>query len=498
MSVLLALTVFVCSLVFITSLASTAIMFLLYKRSLAVVHVPGPPVRNRLVGHVPFMAEFVSKRQYREQYLYECHLEYGPVVLIWLYIFPLVFICDSSAARMFLNDSSHPKPRWPYTLLRSVCGARFLGEGLVTTTDQESRERRHQAISPGFRRRYLKNLVGTFNDTTNKFIDTLLRMGQNGASVPMRKMFPAFTLEVIATVAFDEQLDSIHNKDHVLRESFVKVTDAIFQIMKDPVGCLCNWSFLKMSRKHCKKLRQAGTEIVRKRLDLNSSQGTDKRNDILDFILAAAESDRSLSMNDLVDEFVTFFFAGHDTTAIILSFMLENVLRHPDVKEKTLDEVNKVLSNRDDVEYEDLNQLDYIGCVFKEALRLYPPASGTARVISKNTTICGYPISQGTNISISFYCIQRSPSYWHDPLQFNPDRFHEGESNNLQAFMPFSVGNRSCLGRQFAEMEVKILFAKIFKRVKFELFPDKETGLIGEGLLLVPASDINCTLHELQ
>ena len=100
--------------------------------------------------------------------------------------------------------------------------------------------------------------------------------------------------------------------------------------------------------------------------------------------------------------------------------------------------------------------------VFKEALRLYPPASGTARVISKNTTICGYPISQETNISISFYCIQRSPSYWHDPLQFNPDRFHEGESNNLQAFMPFSVGNRSCLGHQFAEMEVKILFAKIF------------------------------------
>ena len=66
-------------------------------------------------------------------------------------------------------------------------------------------------------------------------------------------------------------------------------------------------------------------------------------------------------MNDLVDEFVTFFFAGHDTTAIILSFMLENVLRHPDVKEKTLDEVIKVLSNRDDVEYKDLNQLDYIG-----------------------------------------------------------------------------------------------------------------------------------------
>ena len=145
--------------------------------------------------------------------------------------------------------------------------------------------------------------------------------GQNGASVPMAKMFPAFNLEVIGPVALDEHLDSIGNKDHVLRASLVKVTDAIFRIMKHHVTCLFDWSFLKTTRSHCKRPRKVGAEIIKKRIDLNSSQEANKRNNILDFIISAARDDKSLSIDDLIDEFLTtFVFAGHDTTAIAFSF----------------------------------------------------------------------------------------------------------------------------------------------------------------------------------
>ena len=123
-----------------------------------------------------------------------------------------------------------------------------------------------------------------------------------------------------------------------------------------------------------------------------------------------------------------------------------------------------------------------------EALRLYPRATGTARVLSKKMTFCGHEVFEGANVSTSHYAMHRRP--------FNSDRFHQAESNNFQAFMPFFAGQHKFLGRQFAEMEVKVNFAKMFKRLTFELLPDKKASLIGENVFLVPAGDIGFIRNE--
>ena len=113
---------------------------------------------TRSLGQEPFtrsrflMAEFLAKGQFRGQYIYKCHLEYGPVILIWFYFISVVHICDSctsSAVCQYLTDSSSLKARWVYALVRSVCGERFLGTILATSTDHKAWERRHQTISPG-------------------------------------------------------------------------------------------------------------------------------------------------------------------------------------------------------------------------------------------------------------------------------------------------------------------------------------------------------------
>lgn len=133
------------------------------------------------------------------------------------------------------------------------------------------------------------------------------------------------------------------------------------------------------------------------------------------------------------------------------------------------EEVDAVVGFKEFVEYEDLGKLKYCGQVFKETLRLYPVAPGTARENLEEVTVSGFRIPAHSWIIFPFYVIHRLQNNFDDPEEFQPERFSTENCKNLGCYMPFSVGHRSCIGRQFATMEAKVILCKFFKNFNYEL-----------------------------
>lgn len=220
--------------------------------------------------------------------------------------------------------------------------------------------------------------------------------------------------------------------------------------------------------------------------------------DLLDMLLEARDADTGAQMSDqqIHDEVLTIFAAGHETTANTLTFAWYLLSQYPQVLARLQAEIDTVLQGRTPT-VADLPQLPYTQQVFKEAMRLYPaaPIVGPRRVLA-DTTVGGYSVPAGSRLIVSIYNIHRHPALWEKPLLFNPDRFAPEQSANRHhlAFMPFGAGPRKCIGNNLAEMEGPLLLAFGAQRYELRMQPGQpiETEM---AITLRPKDGLQMTLH---
>jgi cytochrome P450 len=197
----------------------------------------------------------------------------------------------------------------------------------------------------------------------------------------------------------------------------------------------------------------------------------EQKDDLLSILLRAREEDgTSMSDDQVRAEALTLFGAGHETTAVALSWIWYMLATHPAVYQKVQQEVDSVLQGRSPT-YTDLAKLPYSLQVLKETLRLYPPAYAMSRVALHDVEIDGYQVRKWQTVLMSPYAIHRRPDYFPHPEQFDPDRFTPENEKSLPryAYMPFGAGPRICIGNYFAMMEGHLLLATLAQRVNFEL-----------------------------
>ena len=172
--------------------------------------------------------------------------------------------------------------------------------------------------------------------------------------------------------------------------------------------------------------------------------------------------------DDLIrDQILTMLIAGHDTSTALLAWALHLLSVHPDVMGRAQTEVDAVLGH-DAPTAANVEQLEYLDAVIKEALRLYPPIHVGNRIVRNDTVIAGYEISAGTRLMASIYLTHRDERYWDAPTEFRPDRFARGaERPAAFTYVPFGGGPRVCIGATFAQVEAKVVLGRILQR--FEL-----------------------------
>jgi cytochrome P450 len=182
------------------------------------------------------------------------------------------------------------------------------------------------------------------------------------------------------------------------------------------------------------------------------------------------ESGEGMSEAQIIDEVLTIFTAGHETTANALSWSFYLLSQHPHVVTKLHNELTAVLNGRAPT-FDDLTSLPYTRAVLEESLRLYPPAVSLLRLTANETTLAGHTIPKGALMLANIRNIHRHPKLWPQPHTFDPERFMPENRENIPrlAFMPFGIGPRVCIGNQLALTEGMLVLARIAQHFELKL-----------------------------
>jgi cytochrome P450 len=212
--------------------------------------------------------------------------------------------------------------------------------------------------------------------------------------------------------------------------------------------------------------------LVDRVIGLRVRDGPSDAPDMLDALIAARdpETGRAMDAVELRNNLLTFILAGHETTALALTWSLYLLAFDRDVQERARSESQEVLGDRS-ATAGDLESLGYVRQVVAEALRLYPPAALLTRRAAEDDRIADRPVRPGTLVMLPIYAIHRHALLWDRPNAFDPDRFapEAGRGRNRFSYLPFGAGPRACIGASFAMMEAQIILATLLARFSFEL-----------------------------
>lgn len=321
------------------------------------------------------------------------------------------------------------------------------------------------------KRRLLQN---TFRlDTVKKFKDVvvsesnlLLDSWRNlNGPIDIHSAMMHLTYQVIGKSLLSEDLTRTTNQvatsmDVSLLHLYKRIFGLAFPLSIPTAG---NLRFVRER----KQLHHIVDKILMQR-DVNVDHGSD---DLLDKMIQAQQSEDLFDSTWLRDEVVTLLLAGHETTANALTWVWYLLAQHPDVEQQVYDEITQHFNGPvDDVEK--LSNLSYTLKVFYEAIRLYPPIWAIERSTRETDEIGGYNIAKGSTLFISIYTLHRHPEFWQDANEFRPERF-DNMRNASMAYMPFGLGQRMCMGKNFAIQEAMIVLVYLVQHCRLRLVSDK-------------------------
>lgn len=261
-----------------------------------------------------------------------------------------------------------------------------------------------------------------------------------------------------------------------------------FQFLQHDLGDWTPWGRFVRRRKLLDKLLYQ--EINERRTQVET-QGED----ILSLLLSARdENGQPMTDVELRDELMTMLFAGHETTAIALSWALYWVHYIPEVRDKLLQELNSIdIANADPTT---ITQLPYLNAVCSETLRIYPVAFFSfTRILKVPMKFMGYDLSPEMRISPCIYLTHHRPDIYPEPERFKPERFLERQFSPYE-FFPFGGGNRRCLGMAFALFEMKLVLATILSNYSLELLDKVPLKPVRRGIVFAPNGGVNLMVKE--
>ena len=201
--------------------------------------------------------------------------------------------------------------------------------------------------------------------------------------------------------------------------------------------------------------------------------GEDAPDDLLTRLVRAGETDGRMDDGVIRDQLLTMLIAGHDTSTALFAWMLYLLGAHPDAMQRARAEVTSVLGGAPPAA-EHLPQLHYLDLVTRETLRLYPPLHIGNRQAAHDVALEGGTIPAGRRVMYSIYLSHRDPAHWENPTLFDPERFERQAAAPAFTYLPFGGGPRNCIGATFAQIEAKVVMARLLQRVQLELLPGQK------------------------
>ncbi|HEV2494774.1 MAG TPA: cytochrome P450 [Terriglobia bacterium] len=414
--------------------------------------VPPGPKPKLLLGHSPWTGDDPLRT------LTNWAREYGDVVYFRRFHYHVYFLNRPDLIEQVLvtDQRNFIKGRG------LQANRRLFGNGLLTSEgDYWFRQRR--LMQPAFHRERIAAYGKAMVASAARMIETW----RDGECRDVHEDMMRLALEIVAKTLFSTEVEA----------DVERVGATLSVLMKENRSARILLPFFRMLptpgnlryRTAVHQLDEIIYRIIREHRARDRDTG-----DLLSMLLRARDEDgRRMTDTQLRDEAMTLFLAGHETTALALSWTWYLLARYPDVERKLQTELREVLGGRAPA-VDDLPRLPYTERVIKESMRLYSPAYVIARIALSDCDISGYHVPRGASLVMSQWVMHRDPRYWDDPERFNPDRWTPEFEARLPRFVyfPFGGGPRVCIGASFALMEAALLLATIAQRFTLTLVPE--------------------------
>ncbi|XP_041972877.1 cytochrome P450 4g15-like [Aricia agestis] len=439
--------------------------------------------------------------------------KYGSVIRGWLGSKLIIFLSEPDDVEVILNSQVHIDKSTEYRFFKP-----WLGEGLLISSGEKWRSHR-KMIAPTFHINILKSFMDIFNQNSRNVVNKMKK--EAGKVFDVHDYMSGVTVDILLETAmgitketqdesgFDyamavmKMCDIIHQRHYKIwlrLDSIFKFTKFYKQQKKllSIIHGLTNKVIKLKKEKYVSNKGRVETEEVKRSsanepvlanektladtvfkgyrddLDFNDENdvGEKKRLAFLDLMIESAlNGTNKISDHEIKEEVDTIMFEGHDTTAAGSSFTLCLLGIHQHIQDRVYNELYDIFGDSDrPVTFEDTLQMKYLERVLFEALRMYPPVPIIARKLNTDVKIPtkGYVLPAGATVVIGTLVIHRNPKYYKNPHVFDPDNFLPENTSNRHyySYIPFSAGPRSCVGRKYALLKLKVLLATVLRNYK--------------------------------
>nr|UZE89940.1 cytochrome P450 CYP4G280 [Chrysoperla zastrowi sillemi] len=499
--------------------------------------IPGPP-------GVPFLGNaleiFLSTPEELLVKALEYSKHYGKVVKGWLGPYLVVFLIDPRDVEVILNSHVHIDKSDEYKFFKP-----WLGEGLLISTGEKWRTHR-KMIAPTFHMNILKSFMDVFNRNSLAVVKKMRK--EIDREFDVHDYMSGITVDILLETAMGVKRTHSDNAGFDYAVAVMKMCDILHQrhykfwMRFEPLFKLTNFAkkqleylgiihgltnkVIKTKKEEFLQNRVLGNEpnyfeqldsdaakIDQKEAKLSSqnnqssdpNKGTPLRDDLdeideqdvgekkrlafLDLMIETAHSTQNLTDEEIKEEVDTIMFEGHDTTAAGSSFVLCLLGIYKDVQDKVYQELYDIFGNSDrPVTYLDTLEMKYLERVIMETLRLYPPVPIIARKMNQEVKLASgdYTLPVGCTVVIGTYKIHHDPDYYKNPDTFDPDNFlpERTQNRHYYSYIPFSAGPRSCVGRKYAMLKLKVLLSTILRNYTIVSdLTEKDFRLTGDIIL---------------
>ncbi|XP_058228274.1 cytokinin hydroxylase-like [Rhododendron vialii] len=458
------------------------------KKTMEIQGVFGPKPRF-LTGNILDTATLVSKHTSRDMdsishdivgrllpHFLTWSQDYGKRFIYWNGIEPRMCLTETDLIKELLSKySTKAGKSW----LQQQGSKHFIGRGLLMANGDDWHHQRH-IVAPAFTGDKLKGYAGYMVDCTRQMLQSLHDAVEAGQTeLEIGEYMSRLTADIISRTEFDCSYEKGQQIFHLLT--------VLQRLCAQSSRHLCFPGSRFFPTKYNRETKSLKTEVERLLMEIIQSRkdcaeigrSSSYGNDLLGMLLDEMRRKKSgngfvISLRNMMqlimDECKTFFFAGHETTALLLTWTVMLLATDPKWQEKVREEVNEVCNNNGEPPSVDhLSKLNLLKMVINESLRLYPPASVLPRMAFEDFKLGDLHIPKGLSIWIPVLAIHHSEELWgKDVNEFNPNRF-ASKSFSTGRFIPFAAGPRNCVGQSFAMMEAKIILAMLITRFKFTI-----------------------------
>jgi cytochrome P450 len=401
--------------------------------------VPAGPKPHILLGNLPefgrdILGFFASNTR-----------QYGDIVRVSLGGRPAFILNhpDYFETVLVTNHRNFVKHRWFWRHVRTL-----FGNGLLVSEGEEWVEQR-KLMQPAFHR----ERIDAYGRVMIDYTERMLQHWRDGQTLDVHHEMMQLTMDIVVRTLFGmevtgmEASDVAHAFDIAVKQIAVRFTRPFF--VPDWVPLPNNIRF----RRAIARLDKLMDRII---ADRRKSPG----DDLLSMLIELGMNDRELR-----DQAVTMFLAGHETTALTMTWTWYLLSEHPEIEAELHRELDQLLGDRP-MQSQDAERLTFTRAVILESMRLYPPAYAFGREAIQDCEIGGYRIPAGSTLFMVPWVVHRDPRWFPDPERFDPSRWKGDFAKTIPtfAYLPFGGGPRRCIGNSFATMEAMLLLASIARR----------------------------------